>query len=84
MKVLPVVVFSFLFSFLLNFLNPVNVWGDTFTFNADRMTGGKATGKEVTVLYGNAEVRSDSLLLKADRIQLYGKNNNFIECSGSL
>ncbi|GHV83880.1 hypothetical protein AGMMS50212_12200 [Spirochaetia bacterium] len=65
-------------------LSAAPVKGDTFTFKADRMTGGKATGKEVTVLYGHAEVRSDSLLLKADRIQLYGKNNNFIECSGSV
>ncbi|GHU41285.1 hypothetical protein FACS1894190_09190 [Spirochaetia bacterium] len=62
----------------------VSVGADTFTFKADRMSGGKATGKEITVLTGNAEVRSNNLLLKADRIELHGKNNELIECSGSV
>jgi lipopolysaccharide export system protein LptA len=57
---------------------------DTFTFKADKMSGNKATGKEVTILTGNAEVRSDNLLLKADRIELLGKDNNLIDCFGSV
>jgi lipopolysaccharide export system protein LptA len=57
---------------------------DTFTFRADKMSGNKATGKEVTVLTGNAEVRSDNLLLKADRIELSGKDNNIIDCTGGV
>jgi lipopolysaccharide export system protein LptA len=57
---------------------------DTFTFKADKMSGNKATGKETTILIGNAEVRSDNLLLKADRIELLGKDNNLIDCSGSV
>jgi lipopolysaccharide export system protein LptA len=48
------------------------------------MNGNKATGKEVTILTGNAEVRSDNLLLRADRIELLGKDNNLIDCSGSV
>jgi lipopolysaccharide export system protein LptA len=59
-------------------------FADTFSFRADRMNGNKATGKEVTVLTGNAEVRSDNLLLKAERIDMYGKDNNLIECTGSV
>jgi lipopolysaccharide export system protein LptA len=58
--------------------------GDTFTFKADRMTGGKASGKEITVLLGNAEVRSDNLLLRADRIELQGEDNQFINCAGNV
>lgn len=57
---------------------------DTFTFKADKMSGNKATGKEATILTGNAEVRSDNLLLKADRIELLGKDNNLIDCSGAV
>jgi lipopolysaccharide export system protein LptA len=57
---------------------------DTFTFKADRMSGGKAAGREVTVLTGNAEVRSDKLLLRADRIEIRGENNQFIDCSGNV
>ena len=58
--------------------------GDTFTFRADRMSGGKATGREIIVLNGNAEVRSDKLLLKADKIEIQGNDNRFIDCSGNV
>ncbi|MDR2468523.1 MAG: LptA/OstA family protein [Spirochaetaceae bacterium] len=46
------------------------------------MTGGRASGKETTVLVGNAEVTSDNLFIKADRIEISGKDNQFVECSG--
>jgi lipopolysaccharide export system protein LptA len=48
------------------------------------MTGGRTSGKEITVLAGNAEVRSDNLLLRADRIELQGEDNQFIDCSGNV
>jgi len=57
---------------------------DVFTFRADRMSGTKAVGKETTILMGNAQVRSDSLLLKASRIEIQGDNNQFIDCSGGV
>jgi lipopolysaccharide export system protein LptA len=57
---------------------------DTFTFKANHMSGSRASGKEVTVLSGNAQVQSDNLLLKADRIELQGDNNRFIECFGNV
>ncbi|MDR2740366.1 MAG: LptA/OstA family protein [Treponema sp.] len=57
---------------------------DTFTFKADRMSGGRAAGKEITMLTGNAEVRSDNLVLKANRIELQGEDNQFIDCSGDV
>jgi lipopolysaccharide export system protein LptA len=59
-------------------------FADIFTFKADRMSGGRASGKEITVLSGNAEVRSDNLLLRADRIELQGSNNQFIDCTGNV
>ena len=73
-----------LFSVLLFALLVTAAWGDIFTFKADRMSGGKATGREITVLTGNAEVRSDKLLLQADRIEIHGSNNRFIDCSGNV
>jgi len=57
---------------------------DTFTFRADRMSGSRALGRETTILIGNAEVRSDSLLLRADRIEIQGNNNRFIDCIGNV
>jgi lipopolysaccharide export system protein LptA len=58
--------------------------GEVFTFKADRMSGGRATGREVTILIGNAEVRSDNLLLRADRIEIHGSDNRFIDCIGNV
>jgi len=57
---------------------------DTFSFKADRMSGTKERGRETTILAGNAEVRSDNLLLKADRIEIQGNDNQFIECFGNV
>jgi len=59
-------------------------WGDVFTFRADRASGGRATGREVTVLTGNAEVRSDKLLLRADIIEIHGTDNRFVDCTGNV
>jgi lipopolysaccharide export system protein LptA len=60
------------------------VFGDVFSFQANQMATNSAAGKELTVLSGNAQVRSDTLFLKADRIELYGNNNQFIECIGHV
>ena len=57
---------------------------DTFTFNADKMSGSRALGREAQILVGNAVVRSDNLLLKADRIEIHGDDNQFIECIGNV
>lgn len=74
-----------LFALALFLLIAPAAWGaDKFTFKADRMSGNKAAGKEITVLVGNAEVRSDKLLLKADRIEIQGDDNQFIDCSGAV
>ena len=57
---------------------------DTFSFRADRMSGSRALGRETTILTGNAEVRSDNLLLRADRIEIQGDDNQFIDCIGNV
>jgi lipopolysaccharide export system protein LptA len=65
--------------FLMYFSFPIGA-SDIFTFRADRMTGSRALGREVTILIGNAEVRSDNLILRADRIEIHGEDNEFIYC----
>jgi lipopolysaccharide export system protein LptA len=57
---------------------------DTFSFKADKMSGNRASGKEITILSGNAEVRSDNLILRAERIEIQGDDNQFIDCSGKV
>jgi len=73
---------SIIFSFLL--LGSSLFAADTFTFRANRVSGSRALGQEITILTGNAEVRSDNLILRADRIEIQGKNNEFIECTGNV
>ncbi|MDR2663184.1 MAG: hypothetical protein LBC31_09335 [Treponema sp.] len=60
------------------------LFADTFTFKADRVSGNRASGKQMLVLTGNAEVHSDTILLRADRIEIQGKDNEFIDCSGNV
>ena len=57
---------------------------DTLTFRADKVSGSKALGRETTILVGNAEVRSDNLILLAERIEIQGDDNQFIICSGGV
>ncbi|MCL2192170.1 MAG: hypothetical protein FWB78_02085 [Treponema sp.] len=60
------------------------VGADTFTFRADRMSGTRALGREVTILAGNAEVHADNMLLRANRIEISGDNNQFIDSIGDV
>jgi lipopolysaccharide export system protein LptA len=76
MKILP--------GLLLFFIPVWPGFSDIFTFRADRMTGGSASGREITILTGNAEVRSDKLLLRADRIEIQGSDNQFVDCFGNV
>jgi lipopolysaccharide export system protein LptA len=48
------------------------------------MSGGKASGREVTILVGNAEVRSDNIVLRAGRIEIRGDDNQFIDCTDGV
>ncbi|MBL8967227.1 MAG: hypothetical protein JNG85_09465 [Spirochaetaceae bacterium] len=57
---------------------------EPFSFSADRVESVLAKGKERTVLAGRARVRSGSLLITADRIELSGKDWNLVECSGAV
>jgi len=57
---------------------------DTFRFQADTMIGSKATGKETVLLSGNAKVWSEDLILQADKIEISGKDNRYIQCNGSV
>ncbi len=73
-----------LFVFCLIIL-PFNLFGaDRFTFKADKMSGSNALGREATILNGNAEVRSDNLLLRAERVEIQGDDNQFIDCTGGV
>jgi lipopolysaccharide export system protein LptA len=57
---------------------------DNFTFQAEKMSSVVAKGKERTVLTGKARIESDSTLITADRIEMYGNDYRFAVCTGSV
>ncbi|MBP7262752.1 MAG: hypothetical protein KBB32_01130 [Spirochaetia bacterium] len=56
----------------------------TFSFSADSMTGAMTKGRERVILDGNAVVVSDSMTIRADRIELYGEDFRYADCSGNV
>lgn len=57
---------------------------DDFSFSADAMSGAMAKGRERAILSGNALVVSGGMRITADRIELYGDDFRFAECSGRV
>ncbi|HON88588.1 MAG TPA: LptA/OstA family protein [Spirochaetia bacterium] len=57
---------------------------DTFTFSGASMSGSMAKGKERTVLQGNARVVSGSVTITAQKIELYGTDFRYANCTGSV
>jgi lipopolysaccharide export system protein LptA len=65
-------------------LTATGVSADTIIFKAERVSGTKALGREITILQGNAEVKTDNFILRASRIEIHGDDNQFIDCTGGV
>jgi lipopolysaccharide export system protein LptA len=57
---------------------------ESVSFSADSVQSSLATGKERTILSGRAEVRTGSITITADRIELFGKDFIYLDCSGKV
>lgn len=57
---------------------------DSFKFSTDSMTAVLAKGKEHTILTGNARITNGNTTITADRIELYGTNFRYAQCSGDV
>lgn len=57
---------------------------DSFTFSGASMSGSMAKGKERTVLKGNAKVVSGSVTITAQKIELYGTDFRYANCTGEV
>lgn len=55
-----------------------------FEISSDKTTVELSEGKERTVLTGNAKVLSGSTLIRADKVELFGKNFSYAVCSGGV
>ncbi|HOX17865.1 MAG TPA: LptA/OstA family protein [Spirochaetales bacterium] len=76
----PVLAFAFAFAF--EFAPPASA--ETFSFSADGMSGSFSPGKENAVLTGNARVVSGTLEIRADRIEISGKDWRYVRCYGAV
>jgi lipopolysaccharide export system protein LptA len=59
-------------------------YADNFSFSTDSMTTVLAKGKEHTILTGNAQVTNGDTKITANRIELYGTNFRYAQCSGNV
>ena len=57
---------------------------DDFSFYGDSLSSSRSKGKEHTSLKGNAGIISSSTRIKADNIEIYGGDNEFAECTGTV
>jgi lipopolysaccharide export system protein LptA len=57
---------------------------ESVSFSADSVQSSLAKGKERTILSGRAKVKTGSISIEADRIELYGKDFVYLDCSGKV
>lgn len=77
MRLLPLLVVT-----LLYFTHPLVA--DSFTFSAVSMTADMTKGRERTLLKGSARIQSDSTLIQADQVELYGVNFRYALAKGNV
>ena len=58
--------------------------GDTFSFSSNRTEAVLAKGKEHTILQGSAVIITDGKEIRADRIDIYGKDFQYAVCEGNI
>jgi lipopolysaccharide export system protein LptA len=62
-----------------------SLWAaDPISFSADSVQASLAKDKESTILTGKAKVKTGSISIAADRIELFGKDFVYLNCSGSV
>jgi lipopolysaccharide export system protein LptA len=64
---------------------PALAWAaDPISFSADSVQASLAKDKERTILTGRVSVKTGSISILADRIELYGKDFTYLQCTGSV
>ena len=70
--------------FIIVFFTAVPLYSETFEFSSDSFSTVMAKGREYTVLTGNAEIISDSTVIKSEKIELYGDEYKYASCIGRV
>lgn len=65
---------------LVNF----EIFPDNISFSGDSMQADLASGRERTILTGNAYLKTEDTVIYADKIELYGNDFIFALCTGNV
>ncbi len=66
-------------------LSPAALWAaNTLSYSGDSMSTVLADGNQRAVLAGNARVETEDTVIRADRIELYGKDFIYAICTGNV
>ncbi len=57
---------------------------ESFSFSGNSTSISLAEGRERTILSGEARISSKDLIIKADRIELYGEDFRYARCNGNV
>ncbi len=69
---------------LLIILFSMQLFSDNISFSGDSMQAELASGRERTILTGNAYLETEDTIIYADRIELYGEDFIFALCTGNV
>ncbi len=72
------------FLILLVLFAPSMLFSERIKFNAETMSGTAGDKNNTTTLEGNAEVITESISIKSDKIELYGKDFRYIRATGKV
>jgi lipopolysaccharide export system protein LptA len=60
------------------------VGAESVSFSADSVQSSLAKDRERTILSGRARVKTGSISIEADRVELFGKDFVYLQCSGKV
>lgn len=71
-------------SLILAFFAAAPLFAEKIVFSANRMTGQAGNSNTTTSLSGNAYIKTESMEIQADEVELSGDNYRYIKASGSI
>lgn len=75
---------TFLISLLLTAFAGWPLFAEKIIFSANRMTGQAGNSNTTTSLSGNAYIKTESMEIQADEVELSGDNYRYIKASGNI
>ena len=76
--------YSFAFFFLITAFSFSPLFSEDISFRSSSMRGNAGEKKQSTVLSGNAWIKTDSIEISADRIELSGDDYRFVKAEGNI